>query len=593
MSYLVLARKWRPQTFADVVGQEAVVRTLRNGLARNRVAHAMIFSGVRGVGKTTLARIMAKALNCLGDGGEKPCNQCRSCLEITAGSAVDLQEIDGASNRGIQEIRELKENIRFFPTQNRFKVVIIDEVHMLTTEAFNALLKTLEEPPEHVYFMFATTELHKVPITILSRCQRYELKRVPFGQLVSFFERISAREEVEIPRQALEMIAREADGSVRDGLSLLDQVFSFGGTTVTVDDVVQVLGLVDQRIFFGLAEAILSGNLAGCFDLLAKAYDAGLDLKRFASDLIAYMRALLICRTSPHPEVMLDVSDQELDELRELSARYGRETLSLVFQLLFTGASEMQYSAHPRLVLEMAFIKAVQAGEVTPAATLLARLDDLVRKGGGGNFAPTGPAEPAVTVTARPVPSSAKAIPVPGAERGADAAPVAGEEKAVAPIKEAEKDKEIAVAPHAEKAGPEEMKKSGLAIHPRARDVRRNWDEFLAYVKERKPWMAQVLRLCENPREEGTELLIRFENPSDCTLLQKTENVKDLTEYALDFFQKDLTLKIGSRGDGSGEAVHDGPKEERRALANDPLVQMTLDVFGGQVGAIRTGPRFR
>ncbi|MFH1215015.1 MAG: DNA polymerase III subunit gamma/tau [Pseudomonadota bacterium] len=592
MSYLVLARKWRPQTFADVVGQESVVRTLRNGLRRNRVAHAMIFSGVRGVGKTTLARIMAKALNCQGDGEDKPCNRCSSCLEITAGSAVDLQEIDGASNRGIQEIRELKENIRFFPTQNRFKVVIIDEVHMLTTEAFNALLKTLEEPPGHVYFMFATTELHKVPITILSRCQRYELKRVPFVQLVSFFEKISAREGVGIPAKALDMIAREADGSVRDGLSLLDQVFSFGGENVTVEDVVQVLGLVDQRIFSAFARELLAGNLAACFDLLEKTYSAGLDLKRFSADLLAYMRALLVCRTSPQPETMLDVSDQELAELRELSGRYSRETLSLVFQLLFAGVSEMQYSSHPRLVLEMAFIKAVQAGDVTPAAMLLARLDDIIRKGGGVSSPAVVSAVTAGAAKAQPV-ESAQPAPAQIAERPPGDVPVEKKEKAVETVNAV---KEVVPEPQSAKVVPDEIAKGGVAIHARTRDVRRSWDDFLVYVKERKPWMAQVLRLCENPRQEGAELLIRFENPSDCTLLLKKENVKDLTEYALDFFQKDLTLKISSRGDrgeGKGEAVHDGPKEERRALANDPLVQMTLDVFGGQVGAIRTGPRFR
>ena len=331
MSYLVLARKWRPQTFSDVVGQEPVVRTLQNGLKRNRVAHAMIFSGVRGVGKTTLARIMAKALNCESDGESKPCNECESCREITSGTAVDLHEIDGASNRGIQEIRELKENIRFFPTKSRFKVIIIDEVHMLTTEAFNALLKTLEEPPEHVYFMFATTELHKVPITILSRCQRYELKRVAFAGLVAFFEQISGKEQVEISHKALEMIAREADGSVRDGLSLLDQVFSFGGQQVTDEDVVEVLGLVDRRIFADLARQLLDGDLAGCFELLEKTYGAGLDLKRFSSDLLDYFRTLLLCKTSPHPEKLLDVSDQEFAELTELSKGQSRERRAFEF----------------------------------------------------------------------------------------------------------------------------------------------------------------------------------------------------------------------------------------------------------------------
>ncbi|MFZ5769829.1 MAG: DNA polymerase III subunit gamma/tau [Thermodesulfobacteriota bacterium] len=587
MSYLVLARKWRPQTFADVVGQGPVVRTLQNGLARNRVAHAMIFSGVRGVGKTTLARIMAKALNCTGETADKPCNVCESCREITAGSAVDLHEIDGASNRGIQEIRDLKENIRFFPTKCRFKVIIIDEVHMLTTEAFNALLKTLEEPPEHVYFMFATTELHKVPITILSRCQRYELKRVSFVDLVDFFVKIAAREQVEISRRAIEMIAREADGSIRDGLSLLDQVFSFGGEQVTDEDVVQVLGLVDQRIFANLARALLAGDLAQCFDLLEKTYVAGIDLKRFATDLLAYLRALLICRTSPRPETLLEVSDQELAELRQLSADYSPETLSMLFQLLFKGMSEMQYSAHPRLVLEMAFIKAVQAGQVTPAAALLGRLDEMIKAGGAK------PPLPVPAAMARE-PQQQPAAPV----KPPPAAPLPEKKTPAVPETSADPEPELDSKVKKLEALVEKIAdpKARAAIQTRTKEVRRNWESFVAYVKERKPWMAQVLKLCENPREEGGELLIRFDNPSDCTLLQEPENVKDLSVYALDFFQKDLRIKISSRGgkaDGQGEAVLDAPKEERRALANDPLVQTALDVFGGQIGAIRTGPRFR
>ncbi|CAG36160.1 DNA polymerase III subunit gamma/tau [Desulfotalea psychrophila] len=258
MSYLVLARKSRPQTFDQVIGQRPVVKTLQNSLARDRVAHALIFSGVRGVGKTTLARLMAKAINCEHrDNNNNPCNKCLSCQEITAGSSLDLYEIDGASNRGIQEIRELKEKIRFLPTSAKYRIVIIDEVHMLTTEAFNALLKTLEEPPEHVYFMFATTEIHKIPITILSRCQQYELKRVCADDLSGHFERLIGEEGKEIEKEALALIVREAAGSVRDGLSLLDQVLSFSESSVTTSDAIEVLGLIDREVLMNLDPSTL------------------------------------------------------------------------------------------------------------------------------------------------------------------------------------------------------------------------------------------------------------------------------------------------------------------------------------------------
>jgi DNA polymerase III subunit gamma/tau len=287
VSYLVLARKSRPQTFGEVVGQKAVVRTLQNGLTLNRVPHALIFSGVRGTGKTTLARIMAKALNCEQGPAAEPCNRCRSCREITEGTSIDLQEVDGASNRGIQEIRELKEKIRFMPTSSRYKIIIIDEVHMLTTEAFNALLKTLEEPPPHVYFMFATTELHKVPITILSRCQRYELKRLSHRELADHFSRLAEAEGVQVTPEGLDMIVREAGGSVRDGLSLLDQIFSYCGREVKTEDVIDVLGLVSHRLVAAMGSALLKGDLRTIYTLLDEIYLHGTDIKRFSNDLVA------------------------------------------------------------------------------------------------------------------------------------------------------------------------------------------------------------------------------------------------------------------------------------------------------------------
>jgi len=378
MAYLVLARRARPQTFDEVVGQQVVVRTLQNALAANRVPHALMFSGVRGVGKTTLARIMAKALNCAQGPTPTPCNQCPSCREIGGGGSLDLHEIDGASNRGIQEIRELKEGLRFMPASSRYKIVIIDEVHMLTSEAFNALLKTLEEPPAHVYFVLATTEPHKVPVTIQSRCQRYELKRVSRQELSAHFSRLIEAEGVTMEPAALELIVRESEGSVRDGLSLLDQVLSYAGSGITMQDVVDVLGVVDRELVIRLLEALLARDLGACLNLLDQVFAQGMDFKHFVNALLDGCRALVICRVAREPAALLDLPEQELHRLGQLGGAHSVETLQGMFDQLFEGCERAARAVRPRLALELALIRAVQAGAITPVGEILARLDRLL-----------------------------------------------------------------------------------------------------------------------------------------------------------------------------------------------------------------------
>ena len=582
MSYLVLARKWRPQNFDAVVGQQAVVRTLRNALTRNRVAHAMLFSGVRGVGKTTLARLMAKALNCRQGEPDVPCDQCESCLEIMAGNAMDLHEIDGASNRGIQEIRELKENIRFFPAKGRYKIIIIDEVHMLTTEAFNALLKTLEEPPAHVYFMFATTELHKIPITILSRCQRYELKRVPFAELVAFFARIAEAEKVAVSQRALEMIAREAEGSVRDGLSLLDQLFSFGGAEISDADVAEVLGLVDRRIYENLARALLAADLAACLDIFAQSHAAGMDLKRFASDLLGFFRALLIVKVKARPEEMLDLADQELTALKDIAATASQETLYQYFSLLLKGSEEMQYSSRPRLAMEMAFVRATQAGRIVPTAALLGRLDELL----AGTVPVTQSVVPPVLA------GISTAEPDPAAVSSPNPAPAVSAPSSASLSEEKKNEIAGAVTPLPEQA---RQFPASPAVPSQGREVKKDWGAFIEYVKERKHWMAPVLQLCAMPREEGGQLILKFADPSDCKLLREHDNLKLLQSFVLDFFQQDfrIVFKVAgapAAGDGENDEA-ENLVAERRGLANDPMVQMAAEIFAGQVGSIRIGAK--
>ena len=642
MSYLVLARKSRPQTFSEVVGQKTIVRTLRNALAAGRVPHGLIFSGIRGTGKTTLARIMAKALNCEHGPTPDPCNACVSCREIAAGSSVDLHEIDGASNRGIQEIRDLKENIRFMPTSARFKIIIIDEVHMLTTEAFNALLKTLEEPPDHVYFMFATTELHKVPVTILSRCQRYELKRVARAELVAHFSRLAEQEGVEMEAEAVELIAREAAGSVRDGLSLLDQIFSYCGATVTAREVAEVLGLVGHEVIADMGEALLAGELGRALELLDQVYSHGMDLKRFGTELLSWFRNLLFCclRQQAGPE--LDLDETELARFREVGSRYPLPAISALFGLLVEGFEKAHHARQPRLVMELAFIEAVQARDVQPVGELLSRLDALIVGADQEVVIPT-------RQTTQPVQAPAREIPEPPLPEPADPQPQPSREPAATSLLHKKKNKkkntetDTASSPaHLETAGPEAAKSEQVPDNapqdpageetgppeekaarehkqeqPAASDddlteeqaaeaetvarlsqqeLRRRWPDFLDYVRERKPWMVATLQKAAPPRLEDSTLVLRFEESIDCALLKNKNHVLLLTEFALDFFQQSLELQfqVADAGDCAAE-LEDGadPRRERQALAREPLVLDAVEVFNGQVGAVRVGPRFR
>src|SRR3990167_1026148 len=280
MSYIVLARKWRPTVFEKVVGQEHVTTTLRNAIIEKRIAHAYLFSGPRGVGKTTVARIFAKALNCSHGPTPSPCNECQSCKEITTNISVDVIEIDGASNTSVDNVREIRENIKYLPSRGRYRIYIIDEVHMLSNPAFNALLKTLEEPPSHAIFIFATTESHKIPDTVLSRCQRFDFKRISLKEIQDHIKFVAKTEGVNIADKAIYLIAREVDGSLRDAHSLLDQVIAFAGSDIKESDVVDALGLLDRTLLFQLSEAIIDKNGKGCLKLVEKVYNFGYDLKR-------------------------------------------------------------------------------------------------------------------------------------------------------------------------------------------------------------------------------------------------------------------------------------------------------------------------
>ena len=626
MSYLVLARKSRPRTFTEVVGQKIVVRTLKNALEKGRVPHGLIFSGIRGTGKTTLARIMAKAMNCEQGVTATPCGNCNSCRDISAGTAVDLHEIDGASNRGIQEIRDLKERIRFMPTNARYKIIIIDEVHMLTTEAFNALLKTLEEPPDHVYFIFATTELHKVPVTILSRCQRYELQRASHQELKQHFMRLSEGEGFKIDQAAVDIIARESSGSVRDGLSLLDQVFSYCGTEISAEEVAEVLGLVSHEVISDIGTALLAGDINLAMERLAQVYEHGLNSKRFTADLLAWFRNLVFCRLSRNPEKMLDLAEDELFLLKRIAAGYTVETLSATFKVLLEGLEKVHYASQPRMAMEMAFLQTVQVGDIEPVGELLSRLDSTlagvsfadifsgvsvqIGKGGGAgkaggevsNSPPLKENKPVVSDRAEEV-DKPQVVKVEDAARFECPEPVSppsppqnngsGADLAERPvIRSGESEKKLPKGEHGEQRG--EVIKS--PVGEEKEDIRARWPGFIEYVRDRKPWMAAALQRAESTVIVGGELIIAYDDSIDCSMLKNREHARLLTEFALDFFQQTLIVSFNVNGGGECDVAVDGansPQEERKALAGDPLVLTALEIFSGQVGSIRAEPRFR
>ncbi len=357
MSYTVLALKWRPQNFDEIIGQDHIVATLKSTLAKNRLAHAYLFAGPRGVGKTSTARIFAKALNCKEGPTVNPCQKCTSCLEITQGRSLDVIEIDGASNRGIDEVRVLRENVKFAPSSGRFKIYIIDEVHMLTTEAFNALLKTLEEPPAFVKFVFATTQPNKVLPTILSRCQRFDFRRIPALEIISQLEKITAQENIQVDKDVLFAIAKASDGSLRDAESLLDQLSSFSKDKISLQDVVSILGIVEQEALFEITDRIIHKNAKATLELFNSLIDEGKDINVFMANLIEHFRNLMIARITKADSKLIDLPQGMRERLLEQAHNFSLEEIFSIFNLLVNTQEMSKRLDSLRIPLEIALVK--------------------------------------------------------------------------------------------------------------------------------------------------------------------------------------------------------------------------------------------
>jgi len=561
MSYLVLARKYRPQTLATVLGQEHVTRTLANAIASGRVAHAILFSGPRGTGKTTVARILAKAMNCEAGPAPEPCNRCASCIEITSGGGADVHEIDGASNNSVDQVRELRENARYMPARSRHKIYIIDEVHMLTTAAFNALLKTLEEPPAHVLFFFATTEPHKIPITILSRCQRHEMRRVEMPALCRHLEEICRQESRALPAESLALIAREAGGSVRDALSLLDQVLLIADGVPSHAAILELLGVVDREAVFGLAESLLEGNTLGALDTLDRVYDGGHDLKRLYADLLAQLRDLCLCTMGEEARRLLDHPAHEMDRLVAAAARFPANRVSWLFDRLFAEEASVRLASEPRLALELIFIRLAWARPPLPLAELIEKLDDLRRSIGGARenegAAPRQWGPPAADA---PAPVREPDLPRPDVPSCRFTAP--------------EEENEAAAPPAATPPGQDP---SGAS-----------WDTVMAQVKKQHPSLASPLEQAVVRSHTAGRIEIELVGSEfHFNLVNRKKNLAVLAKIASECYGEPLQPVLIRRalpadGNGTEAGAETGALLRERTLRH-PMVEEALRLFDGRV----------
>lgn len=566
MPYLVVARKWRPQSFEDIAGQEHITHTLQNAIRSQRVAHAYLFTGVRGVGKTTAARILAKALNCEQGPTATPCNHCSHCNEITQGSCIDVLEIDGASNRGIDEIRQIIENVRYQPAKCRFKIYIIDEVHQVTKDAFNALLKTLEEPPPSVKFILATTEPHRLPETILSRCQRYDFRRISLREIVARLGAIGKSEGLNITDGALVLLAREADGSMRDAQSLLEQVLACAepadgkaeGTAVDEALLQEILGLAQRRVLYELSAAVLSGQAAKCLDLVAEVVNQGRDLNRLSRDLVELFRNLLVARVAGQKSApagaggatpLLDLPDQEIADLIQQAGSVAIETLLDYFDFMAAGDDEIARSATPRFALETVLIRLATLPQTLPVAELIERLERLEGK---------------ATVATRPQVTAARINETTALPKAAPAP--------MMPITPPS----VATMPYV--AEPTARVQSG--------DV---WRDFVAFVGKEKKFLASHLDAATAQSLPPGQLKIGVAERHHLVFLQDSDNLATLKDLAKRFFAADVAVQISAmladisatstEAGASGSASPAGERSE--------MVKEALRIFGGSVRTVR------
>jgi DNA polymerase-3 subunit gamma/tau len=565
MSYLVFARKWRPQSFEEVIGQRHITKTLQNAIANNRVAHAFLFAGARGVGKTSMARILGKALNC--QEGPKPisCNQCDNCREISSGTSMDVLEIDGASNRGINEIRELRENVKYTPAKSTFKIFIIDEVHMLTPEAFNALLKTLEEPPPRVIFIFATTQPHKIPLTILSRCQRFDFKRIPVEEIFQRLKEIVSQEGVEVSDKGLLLMARESKGSLRDAQSLLDQTIAFAGKKVKDEDVKEVLGVIDSTILFEVSSAIARGDTGKCLDIINNIDTYGYDIGRFCRELLEHLRNLIVVEIGGDPKQLTDLQGKEIEDLVAQSEEFSLEQIHRLFNILLKCEEEISRSTFPKVIMEVALVKMATLRPLVPLDEIMNQLQKLESSLAGY------PSDMAVGEVGREE----------GLDSQAGNSPPSMAKEEVHPVSTTEVGREGA----------------------QVADLDEKWAQLIDYVKAQNPILGSLLRYGRLLHVGDEKIEIGFEKGSFyLEKMSEEENRKRCEEVCRSFFKRELRLVfrdfVGERSGADAEkGKAEGPTDRERYLRKEamenPVIEEAVEIFDGTIEEIKTGIGFK
>lgn len=582
MAYQVIARKWRPQTFEDVTGQEAITRTLQNAIENQRLHHAYLFSGARGVGKTTTARLLAKALNCIKGPTIEPCNVCASCIEIASGTAIDVHEIDAASNTGVDNVREaIINSLNIAPDRDKYKIFIIDEVHMLSSNSFNALLKTMEEPPSHVIFIMATTELHKVPDTILSRCQQFEFKIIPAQKIFNRLKLIANAEEVAISDIGLNLIVRAGEGDMRDAQSAFDQVISFAGKEIKDSDVGSALGIIGPQTLNAFVDAIANRDVKSVLSLVDDLVSRGYDLRNFTKEMMAHFRNLLVIRAVGFDKEIVSATDAEAAELKRLSDYFSEEDLVRFFNVLTKVEQDIKNSTQERFQLELGLLKLTQMAKLSSLEELLERIKRLEgSSSGGGSIGSTRPAPP--SRIAKPEPSRVSSRP-------------SQPEPPRPPAKTLTE--ELLLEP------PQLLDEPYEAISGVPTTIAGNSDiEKIKALLESRKKMRVLVAIDSAEDIQITEDQIRFTFGAKGKVLAENlgsrDSIKLLEEVASEATGRKLSVVItGAAGialaaakpKGNGSAIEPSSEKSSRQRANDhPVVQSFVKAFRGQIVDVRT-----